>query len=184
MTVSYLNNIENNAEGAIDLRRRAIFMEIGDFYSYIGEGYEYEYVSRDDEGVQLEGATPTLNSLKKYVVGGVNDHGYVISNQDSPLDLYMLRLSDVYLLYAEALLGSNSSLSSGPGYQAYLAVRSRAGLSAPADGNMTYQDLFNERRVELGLEGQSWLDVKRRFYRNSSEICSKTNWSLDPPICP
>ncbi|HCX20540.1 MAG: RagB/SusD family nutrient uptake outer membrane protein [Flammeovirgaceae bacterium] len=175
MTVSYLNNIENNAEGAIDLRRRAIFMEIGDFYSYIGEGYEYEYVSRDDEGVQLEGATPTLNSLKKYVVGGVNDHGYVISNQDSPLDLYMLRLSDVYLLYAEALLGSNSSLSSGPGYQAYLAVRSRAGLSAPADGNMTYQDLFNERRVELGLEAQSWLDVKRRFYRNSSDALNYLN---------
>lgn len=178
MTISFLATIEANAEGETDLRQRGIYMSNGDFYNYIATkdgGYTYQIVSRDDEGTQVEGATPTLNSLKKYVVGNVDDHGYVISNQDSPLDIYMLRLADVYLLYAEALLGSGASLSSGPGYEAYLAVRERAGLNPPADGNMTYVDLFNERRVEFALEGLSWLDVKRRYYRNSSEALAYLN---------
>ncbi|MBX2899160.1 MAG: RagB/SusD family nutrient uptake outer membrane protein [Cyclobacteriaceae bacterium] len=178
MSISFLNTLAANAEGKTDLRRRAIYMQNGDIYSYLATksgGYKYNIVSRDAEGTQIEGATPTLNSLKKYVVGNVDDHGYVISNQDSPMDIYMLRLSDVYLLYAEALLGSNSSLTSGPGYDAYLAVRARAGLNPPADGSMTYVDLFNERRVEFALEGIAWLDVKRRYYRNSSEALAYLN---------
>ena len=178
MTVSFLESQRNNAEGEADLRRKAIYMQTGDFYDYIATtegGYDYEIVSRDEEGIQVEGMTPTLNSLKKYVVGSVDDHGYVISNQDSPLDIYLLRLSDVYLLYAEAMLAGGSELTSGPGYNAYVAVRERAGLEAPNDGNMTYSDLFNERRVEFALEGISWFDVKRRYYRNPSEAISYLN---------
>ncbi|MEQ9305857.1 MAG: RagB/SusD family nutrient uptake outer membrane protein, partial [Marinoscillum sp.] len=175
MTVSYVQNLEANAEGDTDARRRAIYMQNGDYYGYIGGGYNYEIVSTDDDGVQLETASPVLNSLKKYVVGGVDDHGYIISNQDSPLDIYMLRLADVYLLYAEAMLGNQAELTSGPGYEAYLAVRARAGLGAPSDGNMTYADLFNERRVEFGLEGLGWLDVRRRYHRNASEALTYLN---------
>ncbi|MBX2894215.1 MAG: RagB/SusD family nutrient uptake outer membrane protein [Cyclobacteriaceae bacterium] len=178
MSVSFLNTLQANAEGRTDNRRRAIYMQSGDVYNYLATktgGYTYQIVSRDATGAQIEGSTPTLNSLKKYVVGNVDDHGYVISNQDSPLDIYMLRLADVYLLYAEALLGSGASLTSGPGYAAYLAVRARAGLNPPADGNMTYVDLFNERRVEFGLEGIAWLDVKRRYYRNASEALAYLN---------
>jgi starch-binding outer membrane protein, SusD/RagB family len=177
MSINFLNTFENNAEGETDKRGRAIFMQSGDYYNYIAKptGYTYNIVYRDAQGVAVEGATPTLTSLKKYVIGSAADHGYVISNQDSPLDLYMLRLSDVYLLYAEALLGGGTSLNSGPGYDAYVAVRERAGLDAPADGNMTYQDLFNERRVEFALEGLSWFDVKRRYYRNPTEALSYLN---------
>lgn len=178
MTINFINNLEQNAESATDLRRRAIYMQNGDYYDYIVTsegGYTYEIVSRDDEGEQIEGATPTLTSLKKYVVGSVDDHGYVISNQDSPLDQYMLRLADVYLLYAEALLAGGTELTGGPGYDAYLAVRERAGLNPPTDGNMTYEDLFNERRVEFALEAMSWLDVKRRYYRNPTEALAYLN---------
>jgi hypothetical protein len=178
VTESFINNLKSNAESQSDQRRRAIYMQSGDEYNYIATeegGYEYEIVHRDEEGTQIEGMTPLLNSLKKYVVGSVADHGYVISNQDSPLDLYMLRLADVYLLYAEALLASGSELTSGPGYDTYLAVRARAGLNPPSDGNMTYEDLFNERRVEFGMEAQSWLDVKRRYYRNPSEALAYLN---------
>lgn len=177
-TVHYMNNLLSNAEGSTDQRKRTIYMEVGDHYNYIATaegGYTYDIVSRDEEGTQIEGATPVLNSLKKYVVGSVNDHGYVISNQDSPLDIYMLRLADVYLLYAEALLADGSELTGGPGYEAYLAVRERAGLNPPADGNMTYADLFNERRVEFGMEGQSWLDIKRRYYRDRTEALAYLN---------
>ncbi len=178
VTENYIENLENNAESQDDLRRRAIYMQLGDFYDYLvtsEEGYLYEIVSRDVEGVQVEGSTPLLNSLKKYVIGSVDDTGYDVTNQDSPMDTYMLRLADVYLLYAEALLADGDQLTSGPGYEAYLAVRERAGLNPPADGNMTYEDLFNERRVEFGLESQSWLDVKRRYYRNSAEALDYLN---------
>ena len=91
------------------------------------------------------------------------------------MNIYMLRLADVYLLYAEALLGANSNLSSGPGYDAYVAVRQRAGLDAPADGSVSFEDLMNERRVEFGLESQSWLDIKRRYYRSPNEAIQYLN---------
>ncbi len=177
-TLSYISNLETNAEGKEDKRRRAIYMQNGDVYNYVATekgGYTYYIVSRDDENTQVEGQTPTLTSMKKQVIGNDKDHGYVITNQDSPLDIYYLRLADVYLLYAESMLGGNASLSGGPGYDAYLAVRARAGLNPPSDGNMTFLDLFNERRVEFGFEAQSWLDVKRRYYRNNEEAIAYLN---------
>lgn len=178
MTINFVNTLIQNAGSETDKRRRAIYMELDDYYDYIAKkegGYTYKIVSRDENGTQMEGATPTLNSLKKHVVGGVDDHGYLITNQDSPFDLYMLRLADVYLLYAEALLAGGDQLTSGPGYEAYLKVRERAGLKPPSDGNMTFVDLFNERRIELALEAQSWLDVKRRYYRNPTEALAYLN---------
>lgn len=178
VTVSYSNNVLNNAESEEDLRRRAIYMQSGDVYDYINTedgGYTYLIVSYDEDDEQLEGQSPTLTNIKKHIIGGVEDHGFVITNQDSPLDHFFLRLADVYLLYAEAMLAGNASLSGGPGYDAYLAVRARAGLNPPADGNMTYEDLFNERRVEFGLEAQAWLDVKRRFYRDPQDALAYLN---------
>jgi starch-binding outer membrane protein, SusD/RagB family len=178
VTVDYMRNLADNAEGETDLRKRAIYMENGDYYNYVATedgGYTYEIVVRDDKDVELYGSTNGLNNLKKYIVGNDKDHGYPITNQDSPMDLYMLRLADVYLLYAEAKLGSGSQLVGGAGYAEYVAVRTRAGLKAPADGNMSYEDLFDERRVEFGLESQSWIDIKRRYYRNSSETLAYLN---------
>ncbi|MEP0367410.1 MAG: RagB/SusD family nutrient uptake outer membrane protein [Cyclobacteriaceae bacterium] len=178
VTVNFINNLVSNAESGEDARRRAIYMESGDFYSYLNTsegGYQYEIVRRDGDGVQIEDAAPVLTNLKKHVVGNVDDHGYVISNQDSPLDHYILRLSDVYLIYAEALMGSGGALSSGPGYDAYLAVRSRAGLAGPSDGEMSFRDLFNERRVEFGLEAMSWLDIKRQYYRDPAGTLALLN---------
>lgn len=178
VTVDFMNTLEANAGSANDLRKRAIYMENGDFYDYINVtdgGYLYEIVSRDAEGIQIESPTPTLTSLKKHVVGNVDDHGFIVSNQDSPLNVYMLRLADVYLLYAEALMGANSSLNSGPGYDAYLAVRSRAGLAAPTDNEMSFRDLFNERRIEFGLEALSWLDIKRQYYRDGTGTLAMLN---------
>lgn len=175
-TLNLIATLEANAGSDTDSRRRAIYMQAGDHYDYIATvngGYDYEIVSQDDEGNQLEGQTQTLTSIKKYVVGSVDDHGYSITNQDSPMDNYMLRLADVYLIYAEALMGTNSSLSSGAGLDAYNAVRARAGLAARS--SVTYEQLQTERRIELAFEGLNWLDIKRRYYRNSSEALAYLN---------
>jgi hypothetical protein len=94
MTINFLSSMAANAGSSEDLRHRGIFMQSGDRYDYIAKvdgGYTYDIVSREPDGTQIEGQTPTLTSLKKYVVGSVNDHGYAITNQDSPLNSYMLR---------------------------------------------------------------------------------------------
>lgn len=166
-TYSFITTMETNAEGDTDLRRRAIYMEQGDTYDYLATengGYTYSIVHRDEDGVQLSGAAPTLSAMKKHIVGNVADMGYTITNQDSPLDLYMLKLSDVYLILAEAEMGAGSSLGGGDGLTALNMVRQRAGLDTRSD--VTYEQLFNERRVELAFEAQGWLEVKRRYYRD------------------
>ena len=73
----------------------------------------------------------------------------------SPINLIVIRLADVYLMYAEACQGSTTSWD-------YIdMVRGRVGL-APADrtGDFTTA-LRHERRVELAMEGHRWFDLCR-----------------------
>ncbi|HCZ37518.1 MAG TPA: RagB/SusD family nutrient uptake outer membrane protein, partial [Cytophagales bacterium] len=177
VTLNLQNAVTLNAAGGTDKRRKAIYMQNGDAYNYIATeegGYTYQIVNRDGDGVTIEGVTPTLTSLKKHVIGNdIDNGGFAITNQDSPFDIYYLRLADVYLLYTEALMGSSNQLAAGPGLDALNAVRQRAGLAART--TVTYEQLFNERRIELALEAQSWLDIKRRFYRNSQDAIDYLN---------
>lgn len=48
---------------------------------------------------------------------------------NSPLNTYILRLADVYLTYAEACLGNNSTLSDGRGLYFFNRVRERAKIN-------------------------------------------------------
>ncbi|MEQ9438268.1 MAG: RagB/SusD family nutrient uptake outer membrane protein [Cyclobacteriaceae bacterium] len=96
--------------------------------------------------------------VKKYVVGRPEDNGGEVLQQRTSMSTYMLRLADVYLVYAEAVLNSNPSEA-----LTYLnLVRERAGL-APKTA-ITWQDIFDERLVEFAMEGQSWYDFVRLHY--------------------
>jgi len=176
-TLSFVDNLISNAGGDTDLRQRAIYMNQGDNYNYLATqngGYTYSIVYRDEENVALNGPDPTLTAVKKHIIGNAADNGgYTITNQDSPFDIYMLRLADVYLLLAEAELGSGTTLSAGSGLDALNAVRMRAGLDPRTSA--TYDDIFNERRVEFGFESQGWIDVKRRYYRDPSGTLAYLN---------
>jgi hypothetical protein len=73
-----------------------------------------------------------------------------------------LRLADVYLIYAEAILGNNTSTSDGTALLYFNKVRQRAGVDP-----VTVLDaatLRVERRVELAYEGQYWIDLVRYSY--------------------
>lgn len=76
----------------------------------------------------------------------------------SPINLIVIRLADVYLMYAEALAGSGDE----PTAWGYIDdVRARVGL-APADHAQGFtKALRHERRVELAMEGHRWFDLCR-----------------------
>jgi hypothetical protein len=73
-----------------------------------------------------------------------------------PNNVIEIRLADVYLMEAEALVRGNGDLAKA---QQYLdAVRARVGLpSIPA----TLDNIYNERRLELATEGHRFFDLVR-----------------------
>ena len=80
----------------------------------------------------------------------------------------MLRLAEVYLIYAEAVLGNDASTTNPEALLYYNKVRKRAEM--PEKTVLTYQDIFYERRVELAMEGQFWYDLVRRSYYQQQEV--------------
>lgn len=140
-----------------DKRRKATWMADGDFYPEISKA----------NGGYLVDHENTYVNVKKGVVGSTKDNA-AISRMNSSLNTYMLRLGEVYLNYAEAVLG-NSASTSDPTALAYVnALRERAGLAPKSV--LTFEDLLHERRVELALEGQFWYDLVRWSYYEQQEV--------------
>ncbi|WP_304316118.1 RagB/SusD family nutrient uptake outer membrane protein [Phocaeicola plebeius] len=106
--------------------------------------------------------TGTGAPIKKGVPGGPDDDndGYV-AGMNSPLNTYILRLADVYLTYAEACLGNNESLSSGPGLEYFNKVRYRGfnGKGSWRKTSITFDDIIKERRIEHCVEFCNWYDM-------------------------
>lgn len=108
--------------------------------------------------------------LAKYVSKLMNDwDGY---KENNAMVLSILRLPDVYLMYAEAASeGYNSPLGKSPGYSrtavdAVNFVRARAGVKNVAAKFLASQEAFRseyrrERAVELSFEGHRFNDLRR-----------------------
>ncbi|MDP4189903.1 MAG: RagB/SusD family nutrient uptake outer membrane protein, partial [Bacteroidota bacterium] len=102
----------------------------------------------------------------------------------------ILRLADVYLMYAEAVLqGYGSAQSSVPGSgltaeQAVNMIRNRAQLpnltsnyTATKDSFMN--DIIRERAVELAFEGQRFFDLRRWNISGQTKYLQKTALDFD-----
>ncbi|WP_037317034.1 RagB/SusD family nutrient uptake outer membrane protein [Salegentibacter sp. Hel_I_6] len=142
-----------------DLRRRATWMADGDFYPEINQangGYEVDHEN-------------TYVNVKKGVVGSNRDNPD-ITRQNSGLNTYMLRLGEVYLNYAEAVLGNSASTSDPMALMYVNELRERAGLESKS--SLTFEDILHERRVELAMEGQFWYDLVRWAYYEQQEVVS------------
>ena len=93
-----------------------------------------------------------------------------IINQFVGVRMHM-RLTDVYLMYAEALHASKGATTSSGSYSltaeaAINLFRSRAGIpnvnpGIVADNNKFMDELRRERAVELSYEAHRWLDIRR-----------------------
>lgn len=102
-------------------------------------------------------------SIKKYVVGGAKDTGGEAEKQRYPNNTYMLRLADIYLIYAEAVLGNSASTTDGKALAYFNAVHERAGLPTFIDP-LTWDDIFKERVKEFAMESMLWYDLVRLHY--------------------
>jgi hypothetical protein len=96
--------------------------------------------------------------VKKYVIGSPADNGGLGAQQDENLSTYIFRLADVYLIYADAILGNNTTTSDPEALKYYNAVRTRAGLKPKT--SITFMDILWERKVEFAFEGHAWYDWK------------------------
>jgi len=143
------------------VRRKATFMLKGDYYPELNAA---------GGGFSFTGNT----GLKKHIVGTKEDNNApTMTLTSSPEHNSLLRLADVYLVYAEAIMGNSTSTTDGDALLYFNKVRTRAGLEPL---NMVEADsLLKERRIELAAEGQYWFDLVSLSYYNPSKAIDLLN---------
>ncbi len=140
-----------------DARRTETFMMNGDQYpELLPNGYTY---SLDDPSGAYSG---NATSLKKYVIGPPSVNDGRVGEMRTGIDTYMLRLSEIYLTYAQTFVAEGGgSTSNSDALQYYNMVRQRAGLDSDQDGTLTRDEVFMEKWRELAFEGQCWFMLVR-----------------------
>lgn len=101
----------------------------------------------------------------RYSDGTLNDQSF------SSMDFPMIRLAEMYLIYAEADARLNGGVVSSTEAKNYIkALRDRAGVAMPADDALTLDWLLDERARELMLEGHRRTDLVRYGYFTSASF--------------
>ncbi len=162
-----------------DVRRKATMMGAGDIYEYfwrdkdLGNGktgldilrFYYDKTYNPAATGEFQGPCGVQNV--KHAYGDNFDHqaemGVPAGRMAYNLATHILRLSDVYLVHAEAevLLGKTTSRTA---LDAFNAVRGRSVVSAVPKTTLTFDDIWKERRLEFAGEGDRWYDFVRRAY--------------------
>lgn len=161
--------------GEADSRRKATMMMPGDFYPYFWTdkgGFDwirFLYDGSYAKQVGLQCRTGVANV--KHLYGNNYDHasalGIAADRMAYQLPTHILRLSDVYLIYAEAVLETNPA----DALEYVNKVRTRAG-AAPLS-SVDYKAIWKERRLELAGEGDYWYDFVRRSYYQMDEVIAE-----------
>lgn len=173
--VSALDNPQNRP-GDKDTRRQATMMLAGDVYDYFWRDkggfdllkfvYDAEGYGKGGPGGSFQSGTGAQNV--KHLYGNDADHyaelGVYPGNMCYGFSTHLLRLADVYLVYAEAKMGTATSTSDQSALDAYNAVRARAIPGVTPATSITWEDVWKERRLELAGEGDRWYDYVRRSY--------------------
>lgn len=173
-----------------DTRRKATMMLAGDVYEYFWRDREYapgkkgfDYVKFLYDPVYGAGSEGSLccntgAACVKFLWGDIADHqdelGYTPHSQASGLSTHILRLSDVYLVYCEAMTGaSRGSTSDKTALDAFYAVRHRARSNYNYPTSISWEDVWKERRLELAMEGDRWYDFVRLAYHHPAEAIAE-----------
>jgi len=136
-----------------DARRKPTYMVRGDHYPELRTafgGYTHE--------------TSILN-MKKYIVGRPEDNDGQVGFMSTDINTYMLRLGEIYLIAAEAILGNNQSTTDARALEYFNMVRQRAGVAPKTE--LDFMTILEERVRELTMEGRFWYDLLRIYHRDS-----------------
>ncbi|MEN9909778.1 MAG: hypothetical protein RLZZ540_2927 [Bacteroidota bacterium] len=148
----------------VDQRLKATFMLPGAYYPEITQsldnGTEQPLRFPYNSGTQVSYA-----SIKKYAVGKAKDNDGLAAYQSYEINTYMIRLSEMYLLYAEAAVGNQATSSDAKALNYFNVVHTRAGLPE-FSGPLTFDKIFDERMIEFAMEGLCWYDFVRLHYYN------------------
>ena len=166
----------------VDTRRKATMMTVGDVVPYLWRdkgGFDYmrfEYDKTYNAAAWGEHRSPTGCNVVKHLYGNNADHVTVLgtsaARMASSLCTPILRLADIYLVFAEAkvLQGQGTDADA---LKAFNAVRQRAIPNALAVSSLTFDDIWKERRLELACEGDRWYDFVRLAYYNPDRAISE-----------
>ena len=139
-------------------------------------GEEYPELSADPADPYIYGVTESAGSqganVKKYVIGTKKVNGFSVPN-NSGINTYMMRLAEIYLNYAEAVLGNSESTTDADALKYFNMLRNRAGV--PEKTKLTYEDIRHENRVEFAFEGLYWYQLVRRGYYKQQEVVNYVN---------
>ncbi len=149
------------------IRRHNCVASYGEAYPEISVDPSDPYIYGETENAGNQGA-----NVKKYVNGTNKCNGYSQVN-NSGLNTYMMRLAEVYLNYAEAVLGNEASTTDSYALELFNMLRTRAGV--PVKASISYEDLRHERRMEFAFEGLYWYDLLRRSYYQQQEVINYVN---------
>jgi hypothetical protein len=105
--------------------------------------------TRKDASIQYMAAAPAGWYVKKYQDPAGDD----------AVPMYIFRISEMYLISAEAQFRISQSGTDSFVLGRINDVRTKRGLGAKS--SVTLLDIINERRVELAFEGTRWTDMRR-----------------------
>ncbi len=151
-----------NEDVSDSIRFHATFCTPGAYYSYWDTGNDLVAAADKTPENGYPQATGYLYKkkfcqLKKWIPGTKADCQGHLAQMASPLNTYIMRLADVYLIEAEAILGNSETTSDAKGLAAINAVRSRAGVKPLTSYGL--DELIKERRKEFCMEYQNWYDM-------------------------
>ena len=167
-----------------DDRRQATIMMFGDFYPQYWQdkgGFDmyrfyfdpsYYPTGLEANGSNAKWCCQTGGLYAKHLYGCGSDHvaalGISADRMCNQLPTHILRLSDIYLVYAEAcaLTGDNANALT---YVNKVRERAHAKLLT----SVTVKDIWKERRLELALEGDNWYDYVRRSYYDVESVIAE-----------
>ena len=171
--VKLLEQVPDSWINGTDSRRKATMMLPGDTYDYFWTdqgGFDYLRFIYDTDYNAAGGTlqSSTGSNTVKHLYGNAQDHvngaGHSASYMKNSLATHILRLSDVYLIYVEAMMGTARETSDESAIDAFYQVRHRAQSTYTRPTSITWEDVWKERRLELAMEGDRWYDYVRVAY--------------------
>jgi starch-binding outer membrane protein, SusD/RagB family len=158
----------------VDQRLKATFMLPGTRYPEITQTIPGGKQKLIYPSTAATGNDGNFLAIKKYITGKAEDVGGQAAQQYYGNDTYMMRLAEMYLVYAEATLGNNASTTDALALEYFNKVHMRAGLPE-YELPLTEDAILKERFVEFAIEGMAWYDLVSLHYYNKAKAYSILN---------